>query len=251
MSDTLILRVFSQAGRSRVEIQLGKTLLDLKTDLAKRLGLANASVVKLFRDDKFKQPVAGRDSDQIGRLGLKNGDILHVANQGTVMTQLPPPPKKKVEIEEKKEEDEEKKDEKPEVRKDSYGRVLKPIEEKKEDPDAPARDYYGRVIKTVNPDKKEEKKEVKMRSGASAERPKEKNMGDDDDDKFVKHQSFDNWIAQKRQKCKDKHLPTQKCQDCAGEKDVSYKVKYDCKNHLPYPRGMCQKCLPPTVILNR
>ena len=78
-----------------------------------------------------------------------------------------------------------------------------------------------------------------MIAGASAERAKEKNMGEDEDDKFVKHQSFDNWIAQKRLKCKDKHLPHQKCQDCSGEKDVSYKVKYDCKNHLPFPRGMC------------
>ena len=153
MSDTLILRVFSQAGRSRVEIQPNKSLLDLKTDLAKRLGLANASIVKLYLDDKFKKPLAFRDSDQIGKLGLKNGEILHVANQGTVMTQLPPAPKKKIEIEEKKKEEEgdeeKKKDEKAEVRKDSYGRVIKTIEEKKEDPDAPTLDYMGRVIKSV------------------------------------------------------------------------------------------------------
>lgn len=144
-----------------------------------------------------------------------------------------------------------KKDEKPEVRKDSYGRVLKAVEEKKEDPDAPSKDYMGRLIKSVQPDKKEERKEVKMIAGASGERQKEKNMGEDEDEKFVKHQSFDNYIAQQRQKCKDKHLPHQKCQDCLTEKDVSYKVKYDCKNHKPFPHGMCQKCLPPTVILNR
>ena len=63
MSDTLILRVFSQAGRSRVEIAPTKTLLDLKADLAKRLGLANPTIVKLFKDDKFKKPLAGRDTD--------------------------------------------------------------------------------------------------------------------------------------------------------------------------------------------
>ena len=85
----------------------------------------------------------------------------------------------------------------------------------------------------------------------SGERAKEKNMAEEEDEKFVKHMSFDNYIAKQRQKCKDKHLPHQKCQDCLVEKDVSYKVKYDCKNHKPFPHGMCAKCLPPTVILNR
>ena len=83
--------------------------------------------------------------------------------------------------------------------------------------------------------------------GASEEKKQE----GEDEDKFVKHQSFDNYIAAQRLKCKMKHLPHQKCQDCIVEKDVSYKVKYDCPNHKPFPLGMCQRCLPPTVILNR
>ena len=86
MSDTLILRVFSQAGRSRVEIDSAKSLGELKADLAKRLGLANAGVVKLFKDDKYRKPLAGGDKDSIKRLGLKNGEMLYVGNQGTVMT---------------------------------------------------------------------------------------------------------------------------------------------------------------------
>lgn len=61
----------------------------------------------------------------------------------------------------------------------------------------------------------------------------------EEDDKFVKHQSYDNFLREKLSKCKDKHLPHQKCQDCTFEKDISYKVKYDCPDHKPFPLGMC------------
>ena len=40
MSDKIILRVFSKAGRSRVEISKTATLNDLKTDLSGRLSIA-------------------------------------------------------------------------------------------------------------------------------------------------------------------------------------------------------------------
>lgn len=33
--------------------------------------------------------------------------------------------------------------------------------------------------------------------------------------------------------------------------NFSYKVNYNCPNHKPFPEGMCNKCLPPSVILNR
>ena len=39
MSDKIILRVFSKAGRSRVEIGLKQTLAELKADLSKRLSI--------------------------------------------------------------------------------------------------------------------------------------------------------------------------------------------------------------------
>ena len=151
---SIILRVFSKAGRSRVEIDSKKSFDDLRVELAKRLGLENANTVKLFLDDKFKKPIAARGGDVLSKI-FKNGDILHVGNQDTVMTQLP---KKRefVSIEENKEdskmEDEEKKEE---VRYDSYGKKLKPVEEKKED-DGPRKDSYGRELKPV--EKKKDKK---------------------------------------------------------------------------------------------
>ena len=48
MSD-IILRVISQAGRSRVEINSSKPFKDLKEDIAKRLGVPSNSL-KMFKD---------------------------------------------------------------------------------------------------------------------------------------------------------------------------------------------------------
>ena len=76
---SIILRVFSKAGRSRVEIESKKTFDDLRQELAKRLGLTGPNAVKLFSDDKFKKPIAGRGGDALSKL-FKNGDILHVGN---------------------------------------------------------------------------------------------------------------------------------------------------------------------------
>ena len=79
MSDKIILRVFSKAGRSRVEIEKTANLHDFKTILSERLSIP-AKQIKLFTDDKMKQPLAGRDTSSIQSLNLKNGDILHVGN---------------------------------------------------------------------------------------------------------------------------------------------------------------------------
>ena len=42
MSDTIVIRVMSEAGRSRVELSSSSTVKDLKNDIAKRLGVADS-----------------------------------------------------------------------------------------------------------------------------------------------------------------------------------------------------------------
>ena len=80
MSDTIVLRVISDAGRSRIEVKASSACKDLKADLAQRLGVADPKYLQLFKDQAKKQPVNGRDADTIQKLGLKNGDMLHVGN---------------------------------------------------------------------------------------------------------------------------------------------------------------------------
>lgn len=78
-----------------------------------------------------------------------------------------------------------------------------------------------------------------------------KKLGDDTGDQVVKHQSFENFLIEMKKRCHDKHLPHQKCQNCTAVQSFSYKVKFDCLDHKPYPLGMCNKCLPPAVVLSR
>lgn len=105
-------------------------------------------------------------------------------------------------------------------------------------------DSTGRVIKAV--EKEDPKKEnVKMIQGLEDKR----RAAAIADEKFIKHQSYDNYLRERLSKCQ--HPPNQKCPYCTFEKDISYKVKYDCPDHKPFPLGMCHKCMPPTVILGR
>jgi hypothetical protein len=40
----------------------------------------------MFKDQALKQALIGKDTDTIVKVGLKHGDIIHVANQDTTMT---------------------------------------------------------------------------------------------------------------------------------------------------------------------
>lgn len=132
MSDTIVIRVMSEAGRSRVELSATQTVKDLKNDIAKRLGVADSKYLQLFKDQAKRQAVNARDTDSLKKAGFKNGDMLHVGNQNTKMTQLPPAPKKLIQKEELDEM--KKKNEKPDAPQlDSGGHVLKKVEEKKDD----------------------------------------------------------------------------------------------------------------------
>lgn len=88
MSDKIILRVFSKAGRSRVEIDSNQTLHDLKTELGNRLSIT-VKQIQLFKDEALKQTVAGRDTASIKSL-FKNGDIIHVGNQNVELASVAP-----------------------------------------------------------------------------------------------------------------------------------------------------------------
>jgi hypothetical protein len=104
----------SKAGRSRIEIPQTNTFKQLKAEIAGRVGV-DAAALQLFSDQQMRKEVKGRDGEQLVKLGLKNGDMIHVGNQDTTMTHLPPAPKKFVPLPDEKKEgnkDQEMKEEK-------------------------------------------------------------------------------------------------------------------------------------------
>lgn len=66
----------------------------------------------------------------------------------------------------------------------------------------------------------------------------------------LKHLSFDLFVDNNFAKCKN-HSEFQKCNNCLVDLEQSYKIKQDCKDHEPYPKGMCAKCIPPLVNVQR
>jgi hypothetical protein len=91
----------------------------------------------------MKRAVSGRDTDTLAKCGLKNGDMLHINNEGVTLTQLTSAAKFKP-IEEIKQEKEEKA--KSAKLMDSSGRVIKAVEKLEE---TDIKDSYGKVIKAV------------------------------------------------------------------------------------------------------
>lgn len=87
MSDTIILRVVSTAGRSRVEMKVNQTLFDFKQELSGRLGIPTNQIA-LFTDQALKKKVSARDTSSLAKCGFKNGDMLHVGNQNAVLTSV-------------------------------------------------------------------------------------------------------------------------------------------------------------------
>lgn len=67
----------------------------------------------------------------------------------------------------------------------------------------------------------------------------------------AKHRSFDYYLNSRKEKCKGTHDAETKCHNCLPPQELSFKMKPDCKFHRPYPEGLCPKCMPPSVILNR
>ena len=128
MADTVIIRVLSQAGRSRVEIAPTQTIGELKKEIAKRLNI-DAKTVTLCQDQAHKKKFAAKDSVTVAKSGLKNGAQLFVTNQGTEMTGLADKKEMKTYDEIKKEEAK-RAEEAPKT--DSYGRVLKQAEKVEE-----------------------------------------------------------------------------------------------------------------------
>lgn len=81
---TIVLRVISKAGRSRIEIPQTASYSDLKTELSSRLSVDPRSL-QIFADEKYTKKIAAPDTANLAQLNLKNGDMIYIANQDTVM----------------------------------------------------------------------------------------------------------------------------------------------------------------------
>jgi len=208
-----------------MELKVTDTVQSLKEEIQKKLG--SNKPISLFSDEKLTKKINAKDNVSLKAGGFSNGDIVHVGNQDVVMevapqkfvgvsmqlNDLPADPKK----------GEEKVEEKP----SSSGMI---------DTTVKASDGFGKP-------KVEKKEEPKPYVEEKWEDPAEKSK--------PKHESFDSFLTEMRFRCAKLHKPDAKCPNCTFSIEQSYKVDYTCKKHRPYPLGMCNRCLPPNVVLSR
>ena len=65
------------------------------------------------------------------------------------------------------------------------------------------------------------------------------------------HMSFDHFLEEMKLKNKGFYSSDGKCNLWVPPSQVRYEVDKTCKNHEPYPKAMCNKCLPPNVVVKR
>ena len=63
------------------------------------------------------------------------------------------------------------------------------------------------------------------------------------------HIAFDEYLLSKRANC---HHPTEsECSNCQPPKNQRLTLLPSCDQHEPYPRGLCNRCVPENITLKR
>lgn len=249
MADSLIVvRFVSQAGRNRIEIDPKSTVEDLKEQIAEKIGV-RPSTIKFYQDMGYKKAFNWSDTTSLKKAGIVNGTQIFIPNKDAKFQDLPGKSGK-----------DENKDEEEKIVTTGPKKLssTEPVESskgdgknKKENGLTPECNHgpKGKCLHWLGVDKKNFEK-----VGYAWNHPPNEKCTNCKDEKLtqdVKHIPFEHYLNELRAKWKKKHRPDQRCQDCIPLQDISYKMRTDCKSHKPYPQGMCNKCIPQSVILNR
>lgn len=100
MDQTIIVRVVSDAGRNRIEIDPRSTCEELKEIISAKIGVP-ARKIKLYADQAYKRPYKGTDSSSLKKAGFTNGSQVFVPAKNAKMQDIIHVPKKADDEEEK------------------------------------------------------------------------------------------------------------------------------------------------------
>eukprot|EP00914_Ancora_sagittata_P002977 GHVO01006194.1.p1 GENE.GHVO01006194.1~~GHVO01006194.1.p1 ORF type:complete len:502 (-),score=88.70 GHVO01006194.1:58-1563(-) len=88
MSQELILRIHSAAGRFRLSLKPSTTIKDLKDRIASRIGLTTSDDISLFSDPQYQKPLTRQDSLTLSHMRLSSGSELYVLCGGATQPRL-------------------------------------------------------------------------------------------------------------------------------------------------------------------
>ena len=247
MSQTTVYRLITPVLFTRVEVPIKGSILDLKKAV-ENISKIPASQQELYLDNRYQKKIAYSDSTPMNKLNLRQGDPIFLKNT----------PAKEIVNDVNKTNlkcnhginevcincMESKKKQMPEKPKTTYEKIQEKSGLTEKCTHAPGQKCLH-CMKT--PDYKGELK-YKCQHGEGGKCPNCVGKG------FIenaKHKSFDQYINERKEKCKGTHEMTSICINCMPPSQIEYKMKPNCPNHPPYPEGVCNKCMPPNVILNR
>eukprot|EP00357_Protocruzia_adherens_P002393 CAMPEP_0114978488 /NCGR_PEP_ID=MMETSP0216-20121206/3833_1 /TAXON_ID=223996 /ORGANISM="Protocruzia adherens, Strain Boccale" /LENGTH=524 /DNA_ID=CAMNT_0002339687 /DNA_START=38 /DNA_END=1612 /DNA_ORIENTATION=+ len=221
MSGKYIIRIHGEFGRSRIEIPADATVADFKFQVEEHTNIPAASQ-EYFKDPEFKSSLHLQNQSKISSSGLNHGDMVFIKGAGG---------------------------EKGKISAETMNHVLAPRENRERNI-AEETEAAKKATASGIP-QKEEDKEEKMEE-QKEEQEEEETSPTSGKIKGTKHMSFEAYLKKnpalftvKGPKGKDVNANT------LALSEQRFKLKLDCKNHKPYPDGLCNKCLPETAILNR
>ena len=241
--ESIIVRVVSDAGRNRIEIDPKSTCEELMEVISRKIGIP-AGKVKFYQDIGHKKPFKYSATSSLKKAGIENGTQIFVPAKNAKMQDIETKPKKA--------EEEEKIDTSGHHATTPAGKEVD-MEVDEILPDGRTKHCnHGPKTKCLHCLGVDKNNFTAV--GYQCNHPKDQmcaNCKDESKIQDAKHEPFEHYLSELRAKCKKKHKPDQRCQDCIPLQDISYKMRRDCTSHKPYPQGMCNKCIPPSCILNR
>ncbi|MCQ2820532.1 MAG: hypothetical protein MJ252_24980 [archaeon] len=248
MSTTIIYRLISNTVFSRIEVPINGVFKDLKFQIEKITGI-KASLQNLYFDQTFLAKINLRDDDSISKLMLREGSPIFLRNSE---------PETKAPILEKNECYLRCNHGENEICINCMGKK----NQQKEDKPSMFQQIQGKegltpkcchppgqkCLYCMQPVNQNEPLKYKCQHGEGGKCP---NCAGNEFISDAKHKSFDQFINEKKEKCKGTHELNTLCINCMPPALLNYKMKTNCPNHPPYPMGSCNQCMPANVILNR
>ena len=105
MSDkTIIVRVFSDAGRNRIEIDPRATCEELMEIIGSKIGISTHKV-KFYKDMGYRKAFKYTASSSLKKAGIVNGTMVYVPAKNAKMQDIAPAPKRGGDVEMEDEEE--------------------------------------------------------------------------------------------------------------------------------------------------
>ena len=269
---SIIYRLITPQCFTRVEVPQNGTILNLKKEIEK-ISNVPPNQQNLFLDHKYTKKITLADSKQIKELKLKEGETIFLQNSSKPQNQTNQNQKNKknenqkskkteniensekitpkcnhsenevcINCIEKKNKKEKKKDEKEKKNEKIKNDLLQ-----KSGLTSKCNHPVGQ--KCINCMGKVEYKGELKYTCQHGEGGKCPNCINKEYISNAKHISFDQYVNDRKQKCKGTHEMNTICINCMPPSQIKYIKKKNCPNHPE--EQICNECMPPNVILNR